>query len=67
MRRYRQRRKDGLQRLRIDLREREIDELVRRGFLCLQERGDRDAIRKAFYACLDRTLGASAQRVTPKT
>jgi SOS response regulatory protein OraA/RecX len=46
MRRSRQRKRDGLRSLRIELRETEIDELIRSGFL---ERGSRN----------DRTLSSA--------
>src|SRR5262249_4428442 len=60
MRISRQRRRDGLQCLMIELRVTEIDELVRRGYLCVENRNDHDAIKAALYRFLDR-------RLAPKT
>jgi hypothetical protein len=57
MRRHRQRRRDGLRSLTIELRETEIEELIRMGLLKLDTRNDRDAIIDALYVHLDRTLG----------
>jgi hypothetical protein len=56
MRRHRKRRRDGLRCLIIELRETEIDELVRRGFLTEDARNDAVALRQAFYAFLERSL-----------
>jgi hypothetical protein len=56
MRRHRERRRDGLRCITIELRETEVAELIRRGLL---EEGARDsvrAVRKAIYGFLDRTL-----------
>jgi hypothetical protein len=49
MARHRARRKRGLHGLTIFLHEREIDALIRRGWLAAESRADRDAIRKALY------------------
>ncbi len=49
MRRSRQRRRDGLRCLRLELRETEIDQLVRRGLLRTAERNDPSAITEALY------------------
>jgi hypothetical protein len=57
MRRHRDRRNKNLRCLMIELRETEIDELIRKGLLKLEMRNDRSAILKALYAHLDRTLG----------
>jgi hypothetical protein len=57
MRRHRERRNRKLRCLMIELRETEIEELIRQGLLKLETRNDRSAIRKALYAHLDRTLG----------
>ena len=57
MRRHRQRRQDGLRCLIIELRETEIDELVRRKLLKPETRNDLDAVKDAVYAHLDSTLG----------
>jgi hypothetical protein len=60
MRRHRQRRRDGLRCLVIELRETEIDELIRKGLLRLETRNDTSAIIAALYAHLDRTLDETA-------
>jgi hypothetical protein len=57
MRRHRQRRRDGLRSLTIELRETEIDELIRKGLLKSETRNNTDAIIDALYVHLDRTLG----------
>jgi hypothetical protein len=57
MRRCRQRRRDGLRCYRLELRDSEIQALVRRGLLLASERTDRNAVIKAMYAFFDRTLG----------
>ena len=57
MRAYRERRRNGLRCLTIELRETEIDELVRRKLLKPETRNDLDAVRDAIYAHLDGTLG----------
>ena len=56
MRRHRERRRKGLRHFGIDLREREIDALVKSGLLPRESRMDRTAIVSALYAFLDRTL-----------
>jgi hypothetical protein len=56
MRRHRQRRRDGLRCLIIELRETEIDDLIRKGLLKSETRNDLNAIIKALYAHLDNTL-----------
>ena len=56
MRAHRQRRRDGLRCLIIELRETEIDALIRKGMLNANTRHDPYAIRDALYAHLDRTL-----------
>jgi hypothetical protein len=56
MRRHRQRRRDGLRCLVIELRETEIDELIRKGLLKPETRNDTSAIIDALYAHLDSTL-----------
>jgi hypothetical protein len=58
MRLHRQRRRDGLRCLTIELRETEIDALVRGEMLRADARNDRRAILVAVYTFLDRTLGA---------
>jgi hypothetical protein len=56
MRRHRERRRDGLRCLTIELRETEVAELVRQGFLQKDARNDPQALSNAFYRFLDRTL-----------
>jgi hypothetical protein len=56
MRRHRQRRRDGLRCLNVELRETEIDTLIRKGFLKQETRNDPCAVREALYAHLDHTL-----------
>jgi hypothetical protein len=58
MRRHRQRRRDGLRCLMIELRETETDGLIRRGFLKSEMRNDTDEIVAALYTLFDRTIGA---------
>jgi hypothetical protein len=53
MRRHRDRRQKGLRCVRIELREAEIDVLIRRGRLAGDSRGDLAAVRKAMYGFLD--------------
>jgi hypothetical protein len=60
MRRHRQRRRKGLRSLIIELRETEVDTLVRRGLLLAEMRNELRAVRKALYAHLDRTLAPKA-------
>ena len=57
MRLHRQRRRAGLRCLMVELRETEIEALIRTGLLMAETRNDSRAIRKALYAYLDRTLG----------
>ena len=56
MRRHRERRKDGLRCMTIELRETEVTALVRKGFLKEDARNNRGAVMNAFYGFLDRTL-----------
>jgi hypothetical protein len=56
MRRHRQRRRDGLRCLMIELRETEIETLILKGLLKWETRNDRSAIIKALYEFFDRTL-----------
>jgi hypothetical protein len=56
MRRYRQRRRDGLHCLLIELRETEIFALVRMGLLQPENCNSKEAILAAFYAFLDHTM-----------
>ena len=57
MRRCRQRRRDGLRCYQLELRDSEIDALVRRGLLLAAEKTNRNAVTKAMYLFFDRTLG----------
>ena len=57
MRRHRERRRDGLRCVLIELRETEIDVLVHKGLLKSETRNDPSAVIEALYAFLDRTLG----------
>ena len=57
MRRSRQRRRNGLRCYRLELHDRDIEGLVRRGLLLASEQTNRNAIIKAMYAFFDRTLG----------
>jgi hypothetical protein len=56
MRRHRERQKDGLRCMTIELRETEITALIRKGFLKEVVRDDLRAVKSAFYGFLDRTL-----------
>jgi hypothetical protein len=56
MRRHRERRRDGLRCMTIELRETEITALIRKGLLKEDVRGDLLAVKTAFYGFLDRTL-----------
>ena len=57
MRIHRQRRKVGLRCLTIELRETEIDALIRKGLLKPEVRHEAKAVVEALYAHFDRTLG----------
>jgi hypothetical protein len=56
MRRHRERRRDGLRCLIIELRETEIDALARNGFLKTDARNDLRSIEIALYEFLERAL-----------
>jgi hypothetical protein len=58
MRRHRQRRRNELRCLNVELRETEIDTLVRIGLLKKEMRNDLGAVIDALYAHLDQTLGS---------
>jgi hypothetical protein len=58
MRLHRKRRRQGLRCLMIELRETEIDTLIRKGLLKSETRNDAGAVRAALYVHLERTLGA---------
>src|SRR5271165_4062722 len=57
MRRHRERRRNGLRCVMIELRASEIDALVRRGLLRAGTHNSEQAIKEALYAFLDQTLG----------
>ncbi|MGC1358544.1 MAG: hypothetical protein WA851_22625 [Xanthobacteraceae bacterium] len=56
MRRHRERRRDGLRCMNIELRATEIDALIDRGFLKPETRNDAKSIIEALYAFFDETL-----------
>jgi hypothetical protein len=56
MRRHRERRRDGMRCLWIELRDTEIDALVQSGLLKAETRNDQNAIADALYDHLERTL-----------
>lgn len=58
MRHHRDRYKRGCRCITIEIRESEIDELIRYCFLAAGERGDKYAVRKAVHALLDRVFPA---------
>ena len=56
MRRHRERRREGMRCLTVELHETEIDALVQRGLLRAETRNDQNAIADALYDHLERTL-----------
>jgi hypothetical protein len=56
MRRHRERRRDGLRCMTIELRETEITALIRKGLLKEDARKDLRALKSAFYGFLDGAL-----------
>ena len=60
MRLHRERRRNGMRSLWIELRVTEIDALVMIGLLKVETRHDPNAIREALYEYLDQTLGRAA-------
>jgi hypothetical protein len=58
MRLHRERRRHGLRCLMIELRETEIDALIRMGLLSAKARNNLRAVSEALYDHLDRTLGS---------
>ena len=56
MRRHRERRRDGMRCLIVELHDTEISALVRKGLLKPETRHDRNAIADALYGHLERTL-----------
>ena len=59
MRRHRDRRRNGLRCLTLQVRDREIDALVRKGLLTAETRNVVREITMAFYRFLDQTLGST--------
>jgi hypothetical protein len=57
MRLHRQRRKKALRCLTIELRETEVDALIRKGLLEADARNDRLAVMNALHAHLEESLG----------
>ena len=57
MRLHRERRSKGLRCLTIELRETEVDVLIRKGLLKPETRNNPKAVRGALYEFFDRTLG----------
>jgi hypothetical protein len=60
MRRSRERLREGLLWLGIELRETEVGALVRKGLLLEESRQDRDAVTRALYAFLERELSGES-------
>jgi hypothetical protein len=60
MRLHRERRSLGLRCLTIELRETEIDALIREGLLISETRNDTNALRGALYEFLDSVLDAGS-------
>jgi hypothetical protein len=58
MRLHRERRRRRLRCLMVELRETEIETLIRKGLLKSEMRNDAGAVRAALYVHLERTLGA---------
>jgi hypothetical protein len=58
MRLHRERRRKGLRCVIVELRETEVDALIRKGMLNADARNNSRAVRKALYAHLDQTLGS---------
>jgi len=57
MRRHRERRRDGLRCVTLDVHDGEIDALARRGFLKADARNDLRSIEMALYVFLQHALG----------
>ena len=57
MRLHRERRRRGLRCLMVELRETEVDALIRGGLLEQETRNNRNAVLKALYRHFNRTLG----------
>ena len=59
MRAHRDRRRKGLRCIRVELRETEVDVLIRKGLLKPDARNDASAIRDALHVHFDPTLGTA--------
>jgi hypothetical protein len=57
---HRERKKHGLRCVVLEIRDLELDELMRRGLLSEDAQDDREAIRTALYGHLDKTLQGTA-------
>ena len=57
MRRHRERRRDGLRCVMLDVHDGKIDALARRGFLKADARNDLRSIEMALYVFLEHALG----------
>jgi len=60
MRLHRERQRQGLRCVTIELRESEIDTLVHRAFLEAEDRNDKYSVRRALYQHLDQTLSTKS-------
>jgi hypothetical protein len=60
MRRCRERRREGLRCVTVELRETEIDALVRKGLLTAEHRNEPQSILQALYEHLDSSFGSKA-------
>ena len=60
MRAHRERRKQGLRCLTVELRETEIDALISKGLLTTEKRNNTSAVADALYEYLEATLNSSA-------
>jgi hypothetical protein len=60
MRRHRQRRRDWMRCLQLEIRDTEIDELIRRKLLKQEMRNDKQSLLDAFYEFLEESLDAAA-------
>ena len=56
MRLHRERRRDGMRCLTVEIHDSEVEALLRLGLLAGEARHDANAIADAFYAHLERTL-----------
>jgi hypothetical protein len=64
MRRHRQRRRDGLRCVMVQLRESEIDELIRRGLLPEDHRNNPGDVTEAIHKHFDESLSSPRARNT---